>query len=122
MGSHAQDVHGTGLDLHHEQDIQALEQHGAGMQEITGEDAGCLGGQELPPRRRRPPRCWPQTRSGQDPADCPLPHPVPQPGQLALDAPVPPALVIPGQLLHQHPDLVWDWRASRIVRGRSTFS
>ncbi len=31
-----------------------------------------------------------QTRSGQDPADCPLTHPMPQPGQLALNAPVPP--------------------------------
>jgi len=44
-------VYGLGLDLHHEQDIPALEQHGIDVQEITGQDAGCMGGQELPPGR-----------------------------------------------------------------------
>jgi hypothetical protein len=47
----AQDVHGPSLDLHYEQHIQALQQHGIDVQEIAGEDAGCLGGQELPPSR-----------------------------------------------------------------------
>ena len=28
----AQDVHGPGLDLHHEQDVQPLEKHGVNMQ------------------------------------------------------------------------------------------
>jgi hypothetical protein len=51
MSGNAQDVHGPGLDLHREQDIHALEQDGVHVQEIACQDAGRLGGQELPPRR-----------------------------------------------------------------------
>lgn len=43
----------------------------------------------------------PQTRSGKDPTDCPLPRPVPQPGQFALDAPVSQRGFSLAQLLHQ---------------------
>ena len=50
MRGDAQDVHGPGPDLQHEQHVQALEQHRVDMQEVTGENAGSLGGQELPPR------------------------------------------------------------------------
>ena len=105
MGGDAQDVHGPGLDLHHEQDVQALEQHGVDVQEVARQDAGRLGGQELPPGRRRPPRRGAEPGGGQDPADRPLPHPVPQAEQLALDAPVAPARVLPRQLLHQRAHL-----------------
>ena len=82
MGGHAQDVHGTGLDLHHEQDVKTLEHHGIDIQEITGKDAGRLGFEELAPCRRRLPRCGAKP-GGQDPADRPFPHPVPQAEQLA---------------------------------------
>ena len=50
----AQDMDCPGPDLHREQDIYALKQRGIDVQEVTREDAGCLGGQELPPRVRRP--------------------------------------------------------------------
>jgi hypothetical protein len=40
-----------GLDFHHEQHVHALEQHGIDVQEVAGQDAGCLSGQELPPSR-----------------------------------------------------------------------
>ena len=40
-----------GLDLHHEQHVQAPQQHGIDVQEVAGQDAGRLGGQELPPGR-----------------------------------------------------------------------
>jgi hypothetical protein len=56
MGGDAQDVHGPGLQLHYEQDIHALEQHSNDVQDLTRQDAGRLSGQELTPRRRRPPR------------------------------------------------------------------
>jgi hypothetical protein len=49
-----QDVHPPGLDFHHEQDVQALEEHGVNIQEVTRQDRGCLGGQELPPGRGWP--------------------------------------------------------------------
>jgi hypothetical protein len=44
MRGDAQDVYGPGLDLHHEQDVHAPEQHGAGVQEVTRQEAGRLGG------------------------------------------------------------------------------
>jgi hypothetical protein len=118
MGSHAQDVHGTGLDLHHEQHVQPVEQHGVDVQEVTDQDARGLSGQELPPRRRCPPGRGAEAGAGQDPADRPLPHPVAQPGQLALDAPAPPARVLPCYLLHQRPHLIRDRRPSRPARIR----
>ena len=118
MGGHAQDVPSPGLDLHHEQDVHAPQQDGIHVQEIARRDAGRRGGQELPPRRRRPARSWLEPGGGQDPADRPLPHPVPQAEQLTPDAPVAPARVLPGQLLHQVADLVWDRRSSDGVRVR----
>jgi hypothetical protein len=42
---------GTGLDLHHEQDVQAPEEHGVNVQEVARQDPGYLGGQELPSGR-----------------------------------------------------------------------
>jgi len=42
MSGDAQDVHRPGLDLHHEQHIHALEQHGIDVQEIARQDGGCL--------------------------------------------------------------------------------
>jgi hypothetical protein len=77
---------------------------------------GRLGGQELPPGRRRSSRRRAGPGRGQDPADRPLPHPVPQAEQLALDAPVSPAGILPGQLLSKGAHLVWDLRPSRRVR------
>jgi hypothetical protein len=37
VGGDAEDVHGPGLDLHHEQDIQAPQQHGIDVQEVAGD-------------------------------------------------------------------------------------
>jgi hypothetical protein len=44
-------VHPAGAMLDEHQHVQALEQHGAGVLEVHGEDPGGLGVQELPPRR-----------------------------------------------------------------------
>jgi hypothetical protein len=62
MRSDAQDVHGPGLDLHHEQHRQALEEDRVYVHEVIGKDAGCLGCQELSPGGRRPP--WRGTEPG----------------------------------------------------------
>jgi hypothetical protein len=47
----AQDVHPLGLDLRHEQDVQALEEHGVDVEEIARQDPRRPGDQELPPDR-----------------------------------------------------------------------
>ena len=44
-----QDVHAAGLDLHDEEDVQPLEEHGVNVQEVARQDPGCRGGQELAP-------------------------------------------------------------------------
>jgi hypothetical protein len=49
VGGDAQDVHGPGVDLYHEQDVQALQEDGVNVQEVAREDPGGLGGEELPP-------------------------------------------------------------------------
>ena len=46
-----QDVHPAGLDLYHEEHVQALEEHGVDVEEVTCQYSGCLGGEELPPGR-----------------------------------------------------------------------
>ena len=52
VGAHAEDVHVTGADLHHEEAIQALERHRAvHVEEIDGQHGRGLRVQELPPRR-----------------------------------------------------------------------
>jgi hypothetical protein len=47
----AQDVYPPGLDLHHEERVQAPEEHGVDVEEVEGQDPGLLRGQELPPGR-----------------------------------------------------------------------
>ena len=83
MRGDAQDVHGPGPELQHEQDGHALPQHGIDGQEVTGHAAGRPGRPDLPPGRRRPPRRGPEPGGGQDRADRPLPRPVSPAGQLA---------------------------------------
>jgi hypothetical protein len=51
VGGDAQDVHAAGLDLHHEQDVQAPEEDGVNVQEVARQDSSRLGGQELAPSR-----------------------------------------------------------------------
>ena len=103
MSRRVQDMHRAGLDFHYEQHVLALRQQAISVQEVTGQDARDLDGEELPPGRRRPPRSRAEPGSGQGTADRSLPHPVPQAGQLALNARVFPAQVLPRHLLRSEP-------------------
>jgi hypothetical protein len=52
VGGHAEDVHGAGADLDHEEAVQAVEGHRAvHVEEVGGKHCRSLGRQELPPRR-----------------------------------------------------------------------
>jgi hypothetical protein len=42
MRGDAQDMHPPGADLHHEEHVQAAEEHGVNMQEVTRQDPGRL--------------------------------------------------------------------------------
>jgi hypothetical protein len=99
VGGDAQDVHAAGLELHHEEHVQALEEHGVNVQEVARQDPGCLGGQELRPGRRSAPGCWCEPGCGQDPPDGSCADAVPEAEEFTLDAPVSPPRVLPGQSL-----------------------
>jgi hypothetical protein len=51
VGGDAADVHGPGADLHREQDSQAPQDDGAGVQDARRHNPGGLRGVELPPGR-----------------------------------------------------------------------
>jgi hypothetical protein len=95
----AQDVHPAGLDLHHEEHVQAPEEHGVNVQEVACQDPGCLGGQELPPGRRRPAWRGCEPGYGQDPLDGSRADAVPEAEEFTLDAPVSPPRILPGKSL-----------------------
>jgi hypothetical protein len=99
VGGDAQDVYPPGLDLHHEEHVQAPEEHGVDVEEVGGQDPGCLGGQELAPGRRRPAWRGGEPGGGHDPADGSRGDAVAEAEELTLDAPVAPPRVLPGQLL-----------------------
>ena len=102
--------------LHHEEHVQALEEHRVNVHEVARQDAGCLGGQELPPGRRRPAWCGREPGFGQDPPDGSRADAVPETEELTLDAPVSPSRVLPGQPPDQLADLLRDRRAPCGIR------
>jgi hypothetical protein len=91
----AEDVDAARFDLHDEEHVQAPEEHGVDVQEVAGQDAGCLGGQELPPGRGGPARRRAQPGRSQDPADRAFTDLVPESGKFALNAPVTPSRILP---------------------------
>lgn len=96
-GGDTLDVHAAGLDLHREEHIQPLEEHGIYVHEVAGQDPGCLSGQELPPGRGCPAWRGREPGFGQDPPDGSRADPVPETKELTLDATVSPPRVLPGQ-------------------------
>jgi hypothetical protein len=71
-------------------DVQALQHHGARVQEVDCEDPGGLGVKELPPRRAQAARRRIDTRGMQDLPDGGRRDRNAEFRQLAADPPVPP--------------------------------
>src|SRR6266496_4698010 len=67
-----------GGELDEEQHVERAEGDRLDGEEVTCQDAGCLGTQELPPVRVRPPGGWPETRTPEDRPDRGGPDPGPQ--------------------------------------------
>ena len=116
MNGDVQDMYPPGLDLHHEQDVQAPEEHRVYMQKVAGQNRERLGGQELPPGRGRTAWRGREPGRGQDPPNRSRADAMPESEEFALDAPVPPAGVLPGELPDQFADLIRDRRAPGGVR------
>ncbi len=101
VGRDPQKVHPAGGVLHHEQHVQPVQQHRVDAEEVGGEDAVGLGGEELPPGGAATARRGIDAGSLQD-------HPhragrksVAEPGEFTVDPPVPPGRVLRGQTQHQ---------------------
>jgi hypothetical protein len=108
----------TAAYLDDEQAVQALQgQRAVHVEEVGGEHRGCLGVQELPPRRVSTPlRCRRDLPGLEDTADRGCADPVAELEQLALDPLVSPAVVLGGEPLDQRRDLGAGWRPSGPVR------
>jgi hypothetical protein len=105
VGRGTQDVHPAGPDLHHEQHVDPDQTDGVHVQEIAGEDALGLRGQELGPGRARPSRRGADSGAVEDDPHGAGPDVVAQVGQFTLDAPAAPPRVLPRQPQHQIPNL-----------------
>src|ERR1039458_9898791 len=69
VGSGTKDVGDASLQLDHEQDVVPAEQHGVDMEEVGGDDALGLGGEELAPSGARSSRSRWETMTAQDRRD-----------------------------------------------------
>ena len=93
----AEDVDPSVGDFNDEQDVEAAQPDGVEMEEVGGQQPGCLGSQECAPLGVYPARRRAQVRGGQDPADGAGADVVSEAGELSLDAAVSPARVLPCQ-------------------------
>jgi hypothetical protein len=107
------DVQRAGVVLDDDQYVEAVEQHGVDCEEITGDYAAGLRGEELLPGRPGSARCRIDAGGGEDLPDRGGRDPVPESGQLALDAAMPPARVCLGEAEDERLDGSHGRRATR---------
>jgi hypothetical protein len=114
VGGHAEDVNVAGADLHHKQDVQALEgDRAVHVEEVGGEHRCGLRVQEQAPCRVGAPlRCRRDRQNFEDPADGGGVDPMAEFEQLALDPLVSPAAVLGGEPPGQRGNLCAGWRPS----------
>ena len=105
--------------LHDEQDIESAQPDGVEVDEVRGQQPGCLGSQKGAPMGVYPARRWAQVCGGQDPADGAGADVASESGELALDAAVSPARVLPGQRDDELAQLGTDAGGGRAGSGRS---
>ena len=89
-----EDVDYAALELDDEQYIELGELDGVHDEEVGGQDAARLGGEELLPRKPAP-RCWSETVASKYPADRARGDADPRSEKLALNANTSPAAVLP---------------------------
>jgi hypothetical protein len=116
VGGDAEDVDAPGGDLHDEQDVKAAQPDGVEVEEVGGQQPGCLGSQECAPLGVYPARRRAQACRGQDAADGAGADVVSESGEFALDAAVSPARVLPRQPDDELTQLAADAGAARPVR------
>jgi hypothetical protein len=118
MGGHTQDVDPSGMDLHHEQDVEPAQADGVEVEEIGGQQASRLGAKEGTPVGVRSSGCGADAGGCEDAADGARTDVVAKPGEFALDAAMSPARVFPRRPDDQRPKFIINRRPSRPVRVR----
>ena len=114
-----EDVHHSALELDDEQRIELGELDGVHDEEVGGQDAARLGGEELLPGRSTA-RSWSETVASKDPADRACRDADPEPAKLALNADRSPAAVLPAETDDEFDDLIGERRTSRASLGPPT--
>jgi hypothetical protein len=116
MSSDTKDVDYATLELDHEKHIELVETDRVHDEEVGGQDALGLGGDELFPGRSTA-RNGSETVAAKDPADRACGDADPKPAQLALDANTSPAAVLPAESDDELDDLITKWRTPRTSLG-----
>jgi len=115
-----EDVDYAALELDDEQHIELGELDGVHAEQVGGQDAARLGGEELLPPGSAP-RCWSETLASKDPADRTCRDTDPEPAKLALDVNTPLAVVLPAEADDELDDLIAEWGTSRTSLGSPRF-
>jgi len=120
MSANTEDVDYAALELNHEQHIELVETDRVHDEEVGGQDALGLGGEELFPGRSTA-RSWSETVASKDPADRARGDADPKPVKLALDANTSPAAVLPAESDDELDNLIAERGTSRTSLGSPTF-
>jgi hypothetical protein len=120
MSANTEDVDYAALELNHEKHIELVETDRVHDEEVGGQDALGLGGEELLPGRSTA-RSWSEPVASKDPADRARRDADPEPAKLALNADTSPAAVLPAKSDDELDDLITKWRTSRTSQGSPTF-
>jgi hypothetical protein len=116
MSANTEDVDYATLELNHEKHIELVETDRVHDEEVGGQDALGLGGEELLPGRSTA-RSWSEPVAAKDPADRARRDADPKPAQLALNADTSPAAVLPTESDDELDDLITKWRTPRTSLG-----
>jgi hypothetical protein len=106
----------SALELNHEQHIELVETERVHDEEVGGQDALGLGGEELLPGRSTA-RSWSETVASKDPADRARGDADPKPAKLALDATTSPAAVLPTEADDEIDNVIAERGTSRTSQG-----
>ena len=112
-------VGAAGAVLDDNQRVDAAEEDGVHVDEVDGDDAAGLGGEELLPGRSTA-RSWSRTVASKDPADRARRDADPKPAKLALNANTSPAAVLPAEADDELDELIVERGTPRASLGSPT--
>ncbi len=115
-----EDVHHSVFELDDEQHMELVETDRVHDEEVGGQDALGLGGDELLPGRSTA-RSWSEPVAAKDPANRARGDADPEPAKLTLNADTTSAAVLPAESDDELDDLITKWRAPFTSLGSPSF-